>query len=55
MARYGITNGLRAFVWATILISCATFAGCKLSMGGDSVDADDDVSFAGDIDRVSVT
>ena len=55
MARYGITNGLRAFVWATILISCATFAGCKLSMGGDSVDADDDVSFAGDIDRVSVS
>jgi len=55
MARYGITKGLRALVWATILISCATYTGCKLSMGGDSVDPDDDVSFAVDIERVSIT
>jgi len=54
MARYGITKGLRALVWATILISCATYTGCKLSMGGDSVDPDDDVSFAVDIERVSI-
>jgi hypothetical protein len=56
MARYGITKGLRAFFWATILISCATYAGCDLRWGDDPVNSDDDdVSFAGDIDRVSVS
>ncbi len=48
-------KGLHAFTWIIILISCTTYTSCKLSFGGDSVDAEDDVSFAGDIERVSIT
>jgi hypothetical protein len=58
--RFEREKGLRVFVWIIILISCATYTGCKLSFGGDDsngspADADDDVSFANDIERVSIT
>ena len=56
MARSELQKGLRAFVWIIILISCTATAGCKLSFGGDSADgSEDDVSFASDIERVSIT
>jgi len=55
MGRYGITKGLRAFVRIIALIGCTAYTSCKLSMGGDSVDPDDDVSFANDIERASIT
>jgi Tol biopolymer transport system component len=48
-------KGLRVFVYIIILISCTTYTGCKLGFGGDEVDGSDDVSFAGDIERVSIT
>ncbi len=48
-------KGLRSFVWIFIFISCTATTSCKLGFGGDPVDgSDDDVSFAGDIERVSV-
>ena len=38
-----------------ILLICAATTSCKLSWGGDSTDrSDEDVAFAGDIERVSV-
>ena len=55
MERCGNTKGLHAFVLVIILIGCATYTSCKLSWGGDEVSDDDDVAFAGDIDRVSVS
>ena len=55
MERCGNTKGLHAFVLVIILIGCATYTSCKLSWGGDEVSEDDDVAFAGDIDRVSVS
>ena len=52
-------KGLHVFVWFIILISCTTYTGCKLGFGGDegggSDSADDDVSFASDIERVSIS
>jgi len=53
-------KGLHIFVWIIILISCTTYAGCKLGFGGDESDgsgsdSDDDVSFASDIERVSIS
>ena len=45
----------RAFVLIIILISCATYTNCEFSFGGDPVDPDEDVAFAGNIDRVSVS
>ena len=53
--RSELKKGLRAFVWIIIIISCTSYTGCKLSMGGDAVDPEDDVSFANDIERVSIT
>jgi len=45
----------KAFVWMIIFIICAATTSCKLSWGGKSTDrSDEDVSFAGDIERVSV-
>ena len=55
MVRSELKKGLRAFVWIIILISCTTYTSCKLSFGGDSVEPEDDVSFASDIERVSIT
>jgi hypothetical protein len=55
VVRSELKKGLRPFVWAIILISCATYTSCKLSWGGDPVDKAADVSFAGDIERVSIT
>jgi len=55
VVRSELKKGLRAFVWIIILISCTSYTGCKLSMGGDAVDPEDDVSFANDIERVSIT
>ena len=49
-------KGLHVFVCIIILISCTTYTGCKLGFGGDeSNGSDDDVSFAGDIERVSIS
>ncbi len=49
-------KSLRGFVWIMILISCITYTGCKLGFGGDESDGSgDDVSFATDIERVSIT
>ncbi len=53
-------KGLHVFVWIIILISCTTYTGCKLGFGGDgsdgsNSDSDDDVSFASDIERVSIS
>jgi hypothetical protein len=45
----------RAFVLIIILISCATYTNCGFSFGDDPVDPDEDVAFAGNIDRVSVS
>jgi Tol biopolymer transport system component len=52
----GIKEGSRAVVWITILISLAAAAGCKLSMGGDTVAENNKkgTAFARDIERVSV-
>ena len=52
---FELKKGLRGFVWIIILISWTTYTSCKLSFGGDSVDSEDDVSFAQDIERVSVS
>ena len=49
---------LHVLFWVIILISCITYTGCKLSFGGDDTGgsgSDDDVSFASDIERVSLT
>jgi len=44
-----------AFAWMIIFIICAATTGCKLSWGGKTTDrSDEDVAFAGDIERVSV-
>jgi hypothetical protein len=49
-------KGLHVFVYIIILISCTSYTGCKLGFGGDeSNGSDNDVSFAGDIERVSIT
>lgn len=49
-------KGLHVFVCIIILISCTAYTSCKLGFGGDeSNGSDDDVSFAGDIERVSIT
>jgi tricorn protease-like protein len=46
---------IRIIVGFMILMSLSVVAGCKLSMGGDSVDDDErDTGFARDIERVSV-
>ena len=59
MVRSERKKGLHVFVWIIILISCTTYAGCKFGFGGDddgSNDEDDgDVSFARDIERVSIS
>ena len=52
---FELKKGLRGFAWIIILISWTTYTSCKLSFGGDSVDSEDDVSFAQDIERVSVS
>ena len=47
-----------AFILIIILISCTTYTGCDLSFGGDDTGGsnnDNDVSFARDIERVSVS
>jgi len=49
-----------AFFCAIILISCTAYTGCKLSFGGDETDgfgsgSDPDVSFASDIERISIS
>ena len=48
---------LHVFVWIIILISCTTWTSCKLGFGGDESDSsdDNDVSFASDIERVSIS
>jgi hypothetical protein len=48
-------KGINVFVYVIILISCTIYTGCKLSFGGDEIDSSDDVSFASDIERVSIT
>ncbi|MGD9241035.1 MAG: hypothetical protein PVG69_13470 [Desulfobacterales bacterium] len=48
-------KGLHVFVYIIILISCTTYTSCKLSFGGDESNGSDDVSFAGDIERVSIS
>ena len=52
-------KGLHIFVWIIILISCTTYMSCKLGFGGDDVNSNDkddgDVSFASDIERVSIS
>ena len=48
-------KGLFVFVYIIILISCTTYTSCKLSFGGDDIDDSDDVSFASDIERVSIS
>ena len=53
--RFELKRGLRGFAWVIILISWITYTSCKLSFGGDSVDSEDDVSFAQDIKRVSIS
>jgi hypothetical protein len=58
MVRPELNRGLHVFVWILVLISCTTYAGCKLGFGGDDnggSNNDNDVSFARDIERVSVT
>ena len=52
---FELKKGVRGFAWIIILISWTTYTSCKLSFGGDSVDSEDDVSFAQDIERVSVS
>jgi len=55
MARFEQKKDLRFLVWIILFFICAATASCKLSFGGDSVDtADENISFAGDIERVSV-
>ena len=51
----GRKKGLHIFVCIIILASCTTYTSCKLSFGGEEVDDSDDVSFAGDIERVSIS
>jgi hypothetical protein len=53
--RFELKRGLRGFAWILILISWTTYTSCKLSFGGDPVDSEDDVSFAQDIERVSIS
>ncbi|MGD8881939.1 MAG: hypothetical protein PVI82_08630, partial [Desulfobacterales bacterium] len=48
-------KGLPVFVSIIILISWTTYTSCKLGFGGDEIDDSDDVSFASDIERVSIT
>jgi len=55
VVRSELKKGLHPFVWVIILISCTTYTSCKLSWGGDPVDPEADVAFAGDIERVSIT
>ncbi|MGD9180132.1 MAG: hypothetical protein PVG15_01590 [Desulfobacterales bacterium] len=48
-------KGLPVFVSIIMLISWTTYTSCKLGFGGDEIDDSDDVSFASDIERVSIT
>jgi Tol biopolymer transport system component len=53
--KYSLKKRSRASVLVMILMSLLAYAGCKLSMGGDSVaDDEQDTGFARDIERVSV-
>jgi Tol biopolymer transport system component len=53
--RFELKKALCGFAWIIILISWTTYTSCKLSFGGDPTDSENDVSFARDIERVSIS